>query len=47
MEEKAQEVEIVISPEGFALWWGVSRELEEVARELGKEIYEKASTYCG
>jgi hypothetical protein len=47
MEETDQEIEIIISPEGMALWWGVYPELDEVAGELGKEAHEKASTYCG
>jgi hypothetical protein len=47
MEDTDQEIEIVISPSGITLWWGVSQEMEEVAKELGKEAHEKASTYCG
>jgi hypothetical protein len=45
--EEDQEIEIVISPEGIALWWGVYPEMYEVAQALGKEAHEKASTYCG
>jgi hypothetical protein len=45
--EKDTEIEIVISPEGIALWWGFYPEMNEVAEELGREAYEKASTYCG
>jgi hypothetical protein len=47
MEDPDQEIEIVISPSGITLWWGVSQEMEEVAKELGKEAHEKASIYCG
>jgi hypothetical protein len=45
--EEEKEIEIVISPEGMVLWWGVYPEMEEVAEELGKEAHENASTYCG
>ena len=40
------EIEIVITEEGLAVWWAVP-DLDEMAEALGREIYPTASRYCG
>lgn len=40
------EIEIVITDEGLAIWWATP-DLEEIAAALGRELYPMASKYCG
>jgi hypothetical protein len=46
-ENLAQEMDILISEDGWIMWWGEAGELEALVAPLGEREFDDASSYCG